>query len=70
MIKPPFTILHEDNHLLVIDKPAGIATMGVGADKTSLLDQAKHYIKVKYQKPGNVYLGIVSRLEIVFLDSV
>lgn len=63
MVKAPFPILYEDNHLLVVDKPAGLATMGVAADIPSLLGQAKDYIKEKYQKPGNVYLGIVSRLD-------
>ncbi|HIA19550.1 MAG TPA: RluA family pseudouridine synthase, partial [Planctomycetaceae bacterium] len=52
-----------DNHLLVVDKPPGLATMGVAPEKPSLLSAAKAYIKQKYQKPGNVYLGIVSRLD-------
>ncbi|WP_417740593.1 RluA family pseudouridine synthase [Rosistilla oblonga] len=64
MTTPPFPILFEDNHLLVIDKPAGIATQGV-TDGTSVFDQASEYIRVKYQKPGKVYLGIVSRLDTV-----
>ncbi|MCA9247177.1 MAG: RluA family pseudouridine synthase [Planctomycetales bacterium] len=56
-------ILYEDNHLLVVIKPAMLPTMGVPAGKTSLLVEAKDYIRQKYQKPGNVYLGIVSRLD-------
>lgn len=63
MIRPPWPVLYEDNHLLVVVKPAMLPTMGVSADKESLIDQAKTYIKQKYQKPGNVYLGIVSRLD-------
>ena len=63
MTKAPFPILYEDNHLLVVDKPPGLATMGVAAGIPSLLSEAKAYIKHKYQKPGNVYLGIVSRLD-------
>jgi 23S rRNA pseudouridine1911/1915/1917 synthase len=59
----PFPILYEDNHLLVVVKPAHLPTMGVAADKPSLLSIAKQYIKRKYNKPGNVYLGIVSRLD-------
>jgi len=55
--------LYEDNHLLVVSKPAGLATMGVAEDRESLLTVAKDYIKRKYDKPGNVYLGIVSRLD-------
>lgn len=56
-------VLYEDNHLLAVAKPPGIATMGVPAGKLSLLDLAKAYVKEKYHKPGNVYLGIVSRLD-------
>jgi 23S rRNA pseudouridine1911/1915/1917 synthase len=56
-------VLYEDNHLLAVLKPAGLATMGVAADSPSLLKLAKQHIKQKYQKPGNVYLGVVSRLD-------
>jgi 23S rRNA pseudouridine1911/1915/1917 synthase len=59
----PQEILFEDNHLLVINKRAGLATMGVEADRPSLIVLAKDYIRRKYNKPGNVYLGIVSRLD-------
>jgi len=58
-----FSVLFEDNHLLVVDKPAHLPTMGVPEGEPSLLAEAKHYIKQKYKKPGNVYLGIVSRLD-------
>ena len=56
-------ILFEDNHLLVVNKPAMLPTMGVAADVPSLLAVAKEYIRHKYAKPGEVYLGIVSRLD-------
>jgi 23S rRNA pseudouridine1911/1915/1917 synthase len=56
-------VLYEDNHLLVINKPAGLATMGTPAGNPSLLEIARDYIKRRYQKPGNVYLGVVSRLD-------
>ncbi len=59
----PFQILYEDNHLLAINKPAGLPTMGVESDRASLLSVAKEYIRQKYHKPGNVFLGIVSRLD-------
>ena len=58
-----FSVLYEDNHLLVVDKPAHLPTMGVPEGEPSLLASAKQYIKHKYNKPGNVYLGIVSRLD-------
>ncbi len=63
MTTPPFPVLYEDNHLLVVVKPATLPTMGVAEDKPSLLQIAKQYIKQKYKKPGNVYLGTVSRLD-------
>ncbi len=56
-------ILYEDNHLLAVSKPAGLATMGTPEGVETLLDRAKRYIKVKYDKPGKVYLGVVSRLD-------
>jgi 23S rRNA pseudouridine1911/1915/1917 synthase len=59
----PFQIIYEDNHLLALVKPAGLATMGVAAETPSLVKLAKNYLKRKYSKPGNVYLGVVSRLD-------
>jgi 23S rRNA pseudouridine1911/1915/1917 synthase len=56
-------VLYEDNHLLVVNKPAMLPTMGVAEDRPSLLTVAKDYVRRKYNKPGNVYLGIVSRLD-------
>lgn len=63
MTDAPFPILYEDNHLLAVLKPADLPTMGVTASQPSLLTEAKQYLKRKYNKPGNVYLGIVSRLD-------
>ena len=56
-------VLYEDNHLIAVDKPAGLPTMGVTADRPSLVTLVKEYLKRKYHKPGNVYLGVVSRLD-------
>jgi 23S rRNA pseudouridine1911/1915/1917 synthase len=56
-------VLYEDNHLLVVSKPAGLPTMGTPEGRPTLLTLAKEYIKERYQKPGNVYLGVVSRLD-------
>ena len=60
---PNLEILYEDNHCLAIDKPAGtLSTHFQGKEET--LDRAvKGYLKEKYQKPGNVFLGIVHRLD-------
>lgn len=63
MRSPPVEVLYEDNHLLVVNKPAGLATMGLAAGQETLLERAKAYIKDRYQKPGAVYLGTVSRLD-------
>jgi len=57
-------VLYEDNHLLAINKPAGLPTQGAVAGKPSVVIQAKAYLKRKYRKPGNVYLGVVSRLDL------
>lgn len=57
-------VIYEDNHLLVVDKPAGIPTAGV-TDRPSVYQWIGDYLKQKYAKPGNVYVGIVSRLDTV-----
>ncbi|HOM16907.1 MAG TPA: RluA family pseudouridine synthase [Thermoguttaceae bacterium] len=57
-------VLYEDNHLLAVNKPAGLATMGMPAGKPSLLEMARRYIAEKYAKPGRAYLGVVSRLDV------
>jgi 23S rRNA pseudouridine1911/1915/1917 synthase len=56
-------VLYEDNHLLAVNKPAMLPTMGVAENRPSLLSVAKDYIRTRYSKPGNVFLGIVSRLD-------
>src|SRR3954469_12721236 len=56
-------VLYEDNHLLVVNKPAGLPTQGVAAGEDSLVVRAKVYLKQKYNKPGNAYVGVVSRLD-------
>jgi 23S rRNA pseudouridine1911/1915/1917 synthase len=60
---PPLEVLYEDNHLLVVNKPAGLPTQGVVEGASSVVTLAKAYLKRKYKKPGNVYLGVVSRLD-------
>ncbi|RMF43670.1 MAG: RluA family pseudouridine synthase [Planctomycetota bacterium] len=56
-------ILYEDNHLLVVNKPPGIPTMGTQSGVPSVYYWAVNHLKRKYNKPGNVYVGIVSRLD-------
>lgn len=56
-------ILYEDNHIIVVVKPFNVLSQGDSTGDKSLLDMVKEYIKVKYNKPGNVYLGLVHRLD-------
>jgi 23S rRNA pseudouridine1911/1915/1917 synthase len=56
------SVLYEDNHLLVLNKPASIPTMGTPG-RLTLFEQACNYIRQKYNKPGKVYLGVVQRLD-------
>ena len=56
-------ILYEDNHLLVVHKPPGILSQGDETNDPNLLTLLKQYLKEKYQKPGNVYLGLIHRLD-------
>ena len=56
-------ILYEDNHLLVVIKPANIPVQEDESKDVDLLTLLKKYIKDKYNKPGNVYLGLVHRLD-------
>ena len=56
-------ILYEDNHLIVCVKPVGILSQEDHTKDMDMLTLLKHYIKDKYNKPGNVYLGLVHRLD-------
>ena len=56
-------IIFEDNHLLVAFKPAGYLSQSDGTESPDILTYLKGYIKEKYNKPGNVYLGLVHRLD-------
>ncbi len=56
-------ILYEDNHLLIINKKAGQLVQGDKTGDESLLDSIKNFIKVRDQKPGNVFLGLVHRID-------
>ena len=56
-------ILYEDNHVLVVEKPINVPTQEDKSKDKDLLTILKEYIKEKYNKPGNVYLGLVHRLD-------
>jgi 23S rRNA pseudouridine1911/1915/1917 synthase len=68
MKKKPLTpdnllVLYEDNHLLVVNKPAGTLVQGDKTGDEPLVEVGKKYIKDKYNKPGKVFLGVVHRLD-------
>ncbi len=56
-------VLYEDNHIVAVLKPAGVLTQGDSSGEESLMDMVKKYLKEKYKKPGNVFLGLVHRLD-------
>lgn len=56
-------VLYEDNHLLVVEKPVNVPMQEDSSKDEDLLTMAKKYIKEKYQKPGDVYLGLLHRLD-------
>lgn len=59
----PLQILYEDNHLIAVVKPSGILTQSDITQKQCLMDQVKIYLKEKNNKPGNVFLGLLHRLD-------
>ena len=56
-------VLYEDNHCLALDKPAGVLTQGDATGEPSLIDWVRADLKARYHKPGNVFVGLVHRLD-------
>lgn len=56
-------VVYEDNHIIIINKASGEIVQGDKSGDTPLADLVKDYIKRKYNKPGNVFLGVVHRLD-------
>jgi 23S rRNA pseudouridine1911/1915/1917 synthase len=56
-------ILYEDNHLIAVNKPFGMPSQGDATGDESVFDWVKEYIRVSYNKPGNVYVGLLHRLD-------
>ena len=56
-------VLYEDNHLIVIEKPIDVLSQKDSTDDFDINEIVKEYLKNKYNKPGNVYLGLVHRLD-------
>lgn len=61
--KRPFYVLYEDNHLLIVNKASGILVQGDHTKDKPLVELCKEYVKNKYNKPGNVFMGLVHRLD-------
>lgn len=61
--KDNLQVLFEDNHIIIINKRSGDITQGDKTGDKPLSDVVKNYIKTKFNKPGNVYLGVVHRLD-------
>ncbi len=57
------TVLYEDNHIIIVNKQAGEIVQGDKTGDTPLVETVKQYIKEAYAKPGNVFLGVVHRLD-------
>lgn len=60
---PKINIIYEDNHLLIVEKPINIPVQEDETKDLDLLTILKNYLKTKYNKPGNVYLGLIHRLD-------
>lgn len=58
-----FTVIYEDNHLLVVNKASGLLVQGDETGDVPLVELCKQYIKEKYKKPGAVFLGVVHRID-------
>ncbi len=58
-----FDILYEDNHLIAVNKPAGSLSQGDITGDSPILEEVREYLKVKYKKPGNVFLGLIHRID-------
>ena len=56
-------VLYEDNHIIVVEKPCNVLSQSDSTKDMDLLTMVKEYVKEKYNKPGNVYIGLVHRLD-------
>ncbi|MBR5500652.1 MAG: RNA pseudouridine synthase [Clostridia bacterium] len=63
MSTPDFEILYEDNHIMGVVKPCGVLSQGNGKENMDMLTMIASYIKIRDQKPGNVFVGLVHRLD-------
>ena len=62
-MKDKLKVLYEDNHVIVVLKPCNILSQSDNTEDIDMLSIVKKYVKEKYKKPGNVYIGLVHRLD-------
>ena len=62
-IKNVFKVVYEDNHLIAVDKSAGILSQGDATGDVPLVESVRDFIRDKYSKPGNVFCGLIHRLD-------
>lgn len=60
---PKINVIYEDNHIIVVEKPINIPSQEDNTKDIDMITLIKNYLKIKYQKPNNVYLGLVHRLD-------
>lgn len=60
---PHLQVVYEDNHLIAVNKPAGVLVHSDGGEGPVLTDWVKAYIKHRYDKPGDVFLGVIHRID-------
>ena len=61
--KMDLKVIYEDNHLLVVEKPVNVLSQADNTQDIDMVSMCKAYVKEKYKKPGNVYMGLVHRLD-------
>ena len=61
--KMDLKVIYEDNHLLVVEKPVNVLSQADNTKDMDMVSMCKAYVKEKYKKPGNVYIGLVHRLD-------
>jgi len=64
------SVLYEDNHVIALFKPSGLLTQGDHSSRPSLLEVTREFLKRKYSKPGNVFVGLIHRLDFAAMGVV
>ena len=56
-------VIYEDNHIIAVEKPVNVPSQGDKTGDIDMISIIKEYLKEKYKKPGNVYVGLINRLD-------